>query len=90
MNFKEISRRKGTIYDLPREERELYQKYGLDEPKEIYIVEFELQVDDLKEIPIDPLVTITQEAIYKQEFEKVEKYIAEIKKRGHKVTINKK
>jgi hypothetical protein len=44
MKFKEISRRKGTLADIPLEDRESWCKYGL-ESRKIEVVNLEVQMD---------------------------------------------
>jgi len=85
MKFKEISRRKGTLADIPLEDRESWCKYGL-ESRKIEVVNLEVQMD-IKKIPISFLKVITQEAISEQKFEMVNEYINEIKRRGYEVLI---
>jgi hypothetical protein len=85
IKFKEISRRKGTLADIPLEDRESWCEYGL-EPREIEVVNLEVQMD-IKKIPIYFLKVITQEAISEQKFERVNEYINEITGRGYEVLI---
>ena len=84
--------RKIDISELPWEEQERIRSFmemtGEEEPPELYMADFKMQVTDLKYLPMEILAHGLRDAIVDNNYEEAEDLSVEIKKRGYAIDIS--
>lgn len=80
--------------ELPKEERERIKGYmdmlETDEEPEMYLVDMNVEFDEIEDIPIEFLLELYTEAIVDNAYEEAQELGEEIKKRGFSIDISEK
>lgn len=87
INFRQIGKIKklDNIYELPKGDWKYLEQLG---NPDIHTIEYQMEYDDLKEIPNDFLLRMMSEKIKEGKFEDIEEIKFEFKKRGYKTIID--
>jgi hypothetical protein len=80
--------------ELPSEERERILAYmemmDSDEEPEMYLIDFKMEFDDVKDIPMEFLASMYRDAVFNEEYEEVGELSEEIKNRNYSIEITEK